>query len=243
MSPTFDDAVTASGATTGHAKTLIDDFLTYLFALFQKIEVRDERGIPNAAGSLIAFQYQNWNTSDFAAQMRRNGTTLLTLTTDYEINATTGKVSLITPLTIANGDFLNGTYAFKYFSDNEWESYLEWTLRELNGRKPISAYELDDAPTEWDAVLILGAYIKSIRKLYMDMNIWRTWLIFPNQTTAQATLGTLLSTAEAEYQALVRKFKPRSLVKPRGVQSGKYYTPILISSVNWQNYTIIGTNA
>ncbi len=225
---------------TGYAKTLIDNYLYSFLGDAMDLEVHSEVG-RRISSTQIRFNHTHWR-NDFTPELYKNEQTLLEMGTDYTLEFDDGVTTLTTAL--VDGDEIEASYRFMYFTMDELWSYLDETIAELNSIKPNSFYDIDSAPKGWNAALLMGAKIKSIEKMLFDRQIWRDFLIWSDGPGARESLQGLYSALLSRYSTLTdkRHFKRRGAVLPRAVTSGKYYTPQLVDNINFWNYTIMGSS-
>lgn len=223
--------------TYSYKEVLINHGLSTLFDLFQNLEVRDEIGVLNSDRSQARFTYKNWQRK-YTPQFFKNDNTFLTLWTDIDVDHEAG---IAYPGTTVQGDEISAQYRFKYFTDGYWGDILDLAITMGNALKPHTSYSINEAPAEWDDLLVMYSYIKSLEKLLLDLNLWRTRLIFPDPAVMYNTLTNLLAAARAEIIEIKKQTKRRGDTSPRIVTSYKQSVPRSINGVNWRSYSILGT--
>jgi len=223
---------------------VIEGLVLPMIKFFQQLEVYDELGVPDPTAVAVRFGYDHWR-SDMVTEFRKttdSGVFAIGVGTGItSVDFTNGTIALTDPL--ASGDEVRATYRFKYFEDPEFQSFLRYTLLEINSRKPISAFTLEAAPLEWDATLALGVYIQCIKRLLLDNLIWRSRLIFPEPVDFKSYLKALKDEAATLYETNIKSLKRRILgARPAVVSSGKFFTQQLITEVNWRRFTVVGAS-
>jgi len=81
---------------------------------------------------------------------------------------------------MAPEDYINVCYSMAYFSEEELLSFLKFGLQMMNSVPPASQNyaNLEQAPLEWDAGILLWAAILALRRLVFGLNFQEVMLIF-----------------------------------------------------------------
>jgi len=237
--------LTATGGTVSKSADFKVDYSGVLIArgmetllqAFQNVPVYDEPAVIRALDSVTyaTYTYKPW-TTDTQFLLFRRETEDLTLFEDVFPDFINGRVLIKTSYQV--GDDYYGTYKFRFFSEDEWYSYLQLSLDEINGLRPVTSFDFNSMPNYYDAALIIGAYRKCLMRLLTDIEFWNSRLIFPEPTGLRGTLQSLLTSATTEYLELKKTAKRRGLVKPVGLTSYKATVPRLIDGLNYRLYTL-----
>lgn len=222
---------------TDSYQNIINNFVVPSLGFIQKIPTHNEVGVVDKDRRTIRFIYENW-LDTFPVIVRKNRSQILTVTTDYTVDYPTGVITLTQDL--APGDEIEADKFFRYFTDQTMADLIELTLRDLNSRKPATAFTIDSAPLEWDGALVLGTLLKLYRILMMDFNLWRPYLIWVDPNFFRDFLTNLIATLSAEFNTLATLAKRRGLVAPAGVSSGKYATSQVVDGTNFRIFSLGG---
>ena len=216
---------------------LINRGLDTLLQGFQAVPVYDEPAIIRTENSntYATYTYAPWKEGITHLTFRKNDSDL-TLFTDVFPDYVNGR-ALIKGAYVTGDDYF-GSYQFKFFEESEWGNYLQLSLDELNGLKPVTSYNFNGAPNYYDPALVMGAYRKSLQRLLLSMEFWNSRLVFPEPTGLRGTLTSLLTGATAEFMELRKSAKRRGLVSPVGITSYKATIPRLIDNINMRMYTL-----
>lgn len=229
-------AITPIPDTDAH-QNIINNFILPSLGFVQKIPLHNEVGVVDKDRRTIRFIYTNWLTT-MPIIIRKNRATILTETTDYTVDALDGEILLTQDL--AAGDEIEADYYFQYFLNQEIVDLLELTLRDLNSRKPATAFIMSNAPLEWDGALVTGTMMKLIERLLLDFNLWRPHLIWVDPSWFRDFLTTMLANLTATFAVQATIVKRRGFVAPAGVSSGRYGTSQLVDGANFRQFSIGG---
>lgn len=223
-------------------EALLINLLKPMLGAIQNLEVYDEIGIPDPNLTTFRFGYEQWKDDRSPQVRKRDGNSnpsYLYSGLDFLTDSDAGAILLISGVTFSPGQEIRASYRFKYFSDDELAVFLNLTLYELNGWKPISGYTLEGVPLEWNYGLVLGAYIKCLQRILIDQGIWAKGLIWKDTEKWAAYLTTMLASAEKTYERYAKYLKRRALIRVYGISSGKFGTQQLVSESNFRQFTII----
>jgi len=124
--------------------------------------------------TIYDFAYHNWNM-DPRPIIRRNNNRIVDdgWHADYE-----GKIYM--DGLMAPEDYINVSYNFAYFSEEELLSFLKFGLQMMNAIPPASEQfaSLETAPLAWDAGILLWAAITALKRLVFGLNFQEVMLIF-----------------------------------------------------------------
>lgn len=229
-------AITPIPDTDAH-QNIINNFILPSLGFVQKIPLHNEVGVVAKDRRVVRFIYGHWLDS-FPIIVRRNRTIFLTEGTDYTVDEVVGEIALTQDL--APGDEIDIDYYFQYFTNQELVDFLELTLRDLNSRKPATAFTMENAPLEWDGALVTGVMIKCIERMMLDFNLWRPYLIWVDPSWFRDFLSTMLANLTAQFAIQATIVKRRGLVAPAGVSSGRYATSQLVDGANFRQFSIGG---
>jgi hypothetical protein len=157
--------------------------------------------------TIFDFAFHNWN-KDPRPIVRLNNTRIIDdgWHADYQ-----GKIYL--DRLMAPEDYINVSYNFAYFSDEELLSFLKFGLQMMNGIPPASQQysSLETAPREWDPGILLWAAITALKRIVFGLNCQEVQLIFGgpdniNSEDAARHAQEIFKTLYAEYTELWKEF-------------------------------------
>jgi len=124
--------------------------------------------------TIFDFAFKNWN-QDPRPIVRLNNTRIVD---DGWHSDNQGKIYL--DRLMAPEDYINVSYNFAYFSEEELLSFLTFGLRMMNTIPPASQQynTLQHAPMSWDAPILLWAAITALKRLIFGMGCQETELLF-----------------------------------------------------------------
>jgi len=129
--------------------------------------------------TIFDFAFHNWN-QDPRPIVRLNNTRIIDdgWHTDYQ-----GKVYL--ERLMAPEDYINVSYNFAYFSDEELLSFLKFGLQMMNTLPPASIQygTLQQAPQTWDAPILLWAAITALKRIIFGLGTQEIQLVFGGPDT------------------------------------------------------------
>jgi len=247
--PFTGNLITVPATTTEAAQAIIDDFLRHMLGNILNIQVNGEMGLPNRTRNRIVYNYNPMITDrgirpEF--EYNKEDTRLLE-GTDYILSLDDGIITLLgsagsqfqsTAGALSVGDEIRGFYRFKYFSDVELESYILLGLFELNARKPATAFSLDAAPLEWNAALVMYAYMAAIRRILGDTTLWKSSIVFTDPAVVRDQLTTKLTLALEQWDFLAKVSQRRGWAAPKAVTTRRLATQQRVTAFNWQSFTI-----
>lgn len=240
------------------------DTLEALMGSFQNLPIVGEIGVPQEQGvprkrSRVRFTFKNWNTDSPTQFFLNNRQTELKENTDFTIEDTEGYIDLITTSgsifdssgTYAGelpvGSQIEGSYRFKFFSEEDLLEYLSLGLNAVNMRRPATSYaNLDGAPAEFNEAIIMYAYMRCLEKLLIDSIIWNNRLLFSDQESPfnssymMSIIQNRLASAEKRFDDSAWFAKPRSFSRPLGVTSGARGTRSRVTANNLSNFILGG---
>lgn len=218
--------------------TLLDERL----GMFRQITVYDEIALatsPSGTANTATLTFGGWNTSGFDPIVERNGT-LLTETTQYAVDGTNGKITLVTNW--RDGEEILVTYNFCYITNDALLAFLKHALQMLNSSyEPLTAYKINDCPTSWDGPLAETAYQMALRKIRMEAILWKTRLLLSVPDEVMGNLDVEIAASEdrlnimsegiktfkyaskptAHYYQAISGFGARGGIDPYGVGYGR----------------------
>jgi hypothetical protein len=123
--------------------------------------------------TIYDFAYHNWNMCPRPIVRKNNRIVDDGWHADYE-----GKIYV--DGLMAPEDFINVSYNFAYFSEDELLSFLKFGLQMMNGVPPSSdTYAtLETAPLDWDPGILLWAAITALKRLVFGLNFQEVMLIY-----------------------------------------------------------------
>lgn len=212
------------------------DLLKSVLASLMKLP-REELGRLSIALQEVQWGYRSWSF-DPAPSIVTNERTDCTgaiIKLDYGL----GKGVLVRQA--EGGDEFLANYNFAYLDEETLYSFLRLTLQEVNAKPPRTSFDLENMPSAWEAPLILGAYIKALKKLLLDLGTFQWKRVFEDPTGMATQASAMLAAATAEYTALLGYIKRRSLLIPaviRGYDATRL--PNIADQTNWRAYTLLG---
>lgn len=227
------------------ADDLITDLFEPVLGTLQNIQVNGEKGVPNVGRNILTFNYNPMIVDRSIRpqfEHNREDDSLLE-TTDYTIDLTNGQITLVSggklsAGTLPVGDEILGFYKFKYFLNTDLSAFLKLALANLNARKPATAFSLDSTPLEWDAPLILRAYMYCLERILSDTTLWKSSIIFADPSAVQNQLQGKLTLAATEFDFLAKVNQRRGWAAPKAVTSRRLATQQRVTAFNWQSFTI-----
>jgi hypothetical protein len=124
--------------------------------------------------TVFDFAFKNWN-QDPRPIVRLNNTRIVDdgWHADYQ-----GKIYM--DGLMAPEDYINVSYRFAYFSDDELLSFLKFGLQMMNSVPPASQQysSLNTAPLTWDPGIVLWAAITALKRIVFGLNCQEVQLIF-----------------------------------------------------------------
>jgi hypothetical protein len=124
--------------------------------------------------TIFDFAFKNWK-QDPRPIVRLNNTRIVDdgWHADYQ-----GKIYL--DRLMAPEDYINVSYNFAYFSEEELLSFLKFGLQMMNTIPPASQQymNLETAPLTWDAPILLWAAITALKRIIFGLGCQQTQLIF-----------------------------------------------------------------
>jgi len=124
--------------------------------------------------TIFDFAFGNWN-QDPRPIVRLNNTRIIDdgWHVDYQ-----GKIYL--DRLMAPEDYVNVSYNFAYFSEEELLTFLKHGLQMMNTIPPASTQyrSLEQAPLSWDAPILLYAAITALKRIIFGMGCQQNQLIF-----------------------------------------------------------------
>ena len=129
--------------------------------------------------TIFDFAYKNWN-QDPRPIVRLNNTRIVDdgWHADYQ-----NKIYL--DRLMAPEDYINVSYNFAYFSEEELLSFLKFGLQMMNTLPPASTQysTLDQSPRSWDAPILLWAAITALKRLIFGLGFQEVMLVFGGPDT------------------------------------------------------------
>jgi len=180
-----------------------------LISCAQNIPVYYEQAMPSRDRRKFSFSFPRWNQSDTDnVKIYRNGTIV---SENFQINYYKGCVVFYEPL--LDEDVIHADYTFRYFSDDQIDTFLENAARNFNIFPPFSYYTLDNIPDAYIAAVLYGAAKDALRKMMLCLNFQQPQQIFGGREEAQAAFGNieiLKKNYEGDWDKVVeaKKFGP-----------------------------------
>jgi hypothetical protein len=156
--------------------------------------------------TIFDFAFKNWN-QDPRPIVRLNNNRIIDdgWHADYQ-----GKIYL--DRLMAPEDYINVSYSFSYFSEEELLSFLTFGLQMMNTVPPSSEQytNLNTAPLSWDAPILLWAAITALKRIIFGLGCQQNQLIFGgpdniNSEDAARNYQDTLKGLYADYTELYNK--------------------------------------
>lgn len=157
--------------------------------------------------TIFDFGFKNWN-QDPRPIVRLNNTRIVDdgWHADYQ-----GKIYM--DRLMAPEDYINVSYHFAYFSEEELLSFLKFGLQMMNGIPPASTQynSLEQAPLSWDAGILLWAAITALKRIVFGLNCQEIQIVFGgpdniNSEDAAKHAQDIFKGLYAEYTELWKEF-------------------------------------
>ena len=222
-------------------------YITDQLESFQQVMVYGERGNVRVAedGSdeydQFRYAFSNWNRDVSPDLMLSNSSGIMQAHEDLYVDYAAGEV-YVPHVDGDDAPELEVNYAFRYFSEDYIGRCIDLVVDRLNAQKPVTSYTVDSAPREWDYTIIAGVLKECYKKVLLDVQFWKNFLIYADARQMQSMVTTLLNMAATDFGEGL-KLKRRGEVMPQIVASYKHKVPIQIDGSNWKRYTIIGDNS
>ena len=184
----------------------------------------------------ITWGYRHW-AQDPNPIITVNDTTIVNPAT-FKIDYKNGVMYSSTAMTLS--DKYQADYTFAYLTTEDLYTFLRTTLGDLNAQPPHTMISFDSAPNEWEDAIFLGAYIKALRKLLLDLGTFQWRRVFEDVEGLRAQVNSLLASATADYDKAAKHIKRRALLVP-GVVHGLDVArmPATVDQNNWRDYTLV----
>lgn len=207
---------------------LVDDLLTPRLLGFRMIHIHDEPVELKSDRVTWYTVFGNWLQGE-KITIRKNGMMLDLGTEVTDIDYVYGTFKAGTPDIDGqrvSRDTMEATYVFDYFPQSVLESFLTAAVSMINTSAvgPATSYTVDNAPTNWEGVMVDLAYAQAIERLLLDYDLWRYRLVFavgPNEVEGgggdiTGTLTTLKQNAEQRAEKTLDnpKFKCGNYLAP-----------------------------
>lgn len=237
---TDDEQDTANNIISGLIEPIIGDLI--------RIPVFNEIGLPNRDRTKVSFMYQpmiTFNGED--PKFELNETTVLTAGTDYTLDKDTATITLLGTSgsefesdsgVLTEGNEIRGTYRFQYFTDKELTSFIYQALTRLNIHKPATGFTLNGAPKEWDGPLALYSYVQVFDRILADTMLWKSSIVFTDQSNIQNQIQSKLTRAQSEYDWLAKVSQRRGWAAPKAVATRRLAVQQRVTAANFREFTL-----
>lgn len=228
---------------TVQEQKLVDMLDAQIYPL-QRLFVREIGRVNPADTKEIFLTYQNQRLEPaYPVTVRKRSGTWSTVTsgtgaTQFVINADLGKITLGTPLSV--GDEVAVEYTFRYFSDNELKTFLNFGLDLANAYKPTTAFTLESMPLEWNTFVVLWAQKFCLERILADQGVWARGLIFKEPDKYFNYLNNVLTELRSKLELFLKHYKARRSIRIYGISSGKFMTQSIVTELNFRNFTLLG---
>lgn len=143
--------------------------LEYRIGYAQRIPVYDEIGRLNRARTIAEFNFPRWNQPAGVKVLFGTGDYLNE--SAYEVDYLNGKIHFNSRLSAS--DEIHAHYNFRWFTDDELDSFVMDAIQVFNQYPPHSAYLAHTIPLRYGITSVQQASVFALRKLLFDFT-WQT---------------------------------------------------------------------
>ena len=170
----------------------------------QRIPVYYEQSRPSRDKKTFQFTFDKWNQST-GLRVYRNKEVV---NEGYNVDYFNGTITFDN--TLLDQEIINADYNFKWFSDEELDTFLNTSIQNLNLFPPASAYALDNVPDRYISAVIYGAAKDALRQLLMCLQFQQPQIVFggpDNAKSAFSNLESLKQNYEKDWDKLTEQKK------------------------------------
>lgn len=160
-------------------------FIESLIGYAQRIPVFHEIGRLNNARTKAEYSFQRWN-QPAKARVFLNGELK---TTGFDIDYLKGEVIFDNALTTV--DEITTSYNFRWFTDEEIDSFAATAVEFFNQFPPHSVYSLTRLPYRYGVTIAHQAAVFCLRRLIMDLHFQEPAKIFGGMDRADKLISSL----------------------------------------------------
>lgn len=160
-------------------------FVESLIGYSQRIPVFNEIGRLNNARTKAIFSFPRWN-QPARVRVLINGEPK---TTGFDVNYLKGEIDFNNALSTV--DEVTTSYNFRWFMDEEIDSFLATAVEFFNQFPPHSAYSLTSLPARYSITASLQAAVFCLRRLIMDLHFQEPAKVFGGMDRADKLTGSL----------------------------------------------------
>lgn len=239
LGQTYELVTTVSG--TEYAKSfilsytanIIDQLFSYIYE-FQTIDRHNDIAVPDSTGKKFRFSDRNIIRSNPAPifYLQSTGWEVSIPEVDYD-----NGIAYYTSQFDSDNRVLEeieANYQFSIFTEKQLGDFIKQAVGEVNGQKPVTAYNIEGAPREWDPAIVLGAYKYCYKRLQATLSLRNYAILFTEDT--RSMVSSMVSQLSQDFEGVKKQVKRRGEVSPQGVVSGSYLVPVSIDGTNWRDF-------
>jgi hypothetical protein len=166
---------------------------TNMIQNIQAIPVYRELAKPSVDKKTYYFSFNKWNQSPGCKLYRNN----LEVDSGYMVDYANGKIVFDT----ANTDYdtITADYNFKWFSDDQLDTFLNNASQMFNIAPPQTLYSLLQMPGQYISVVLYGATVDALRNMMLSLQFQEPQMVFGGPEKAQTVFGNL-ETLKKNYE-------------------------------------------
>lgn len=135
----------------------------------QRIPVYDEIGRFNRERTIAEFSFPRWNQPSGVKVLLDNGDRVRE--SAYEVDYLNGKIEFL--ISLSSADEVHAHYTFRWFTDDQLDSFVTDAVQIFNQYPPHSAYLITNLPLRYGITVVQQAAVFGLRKLLFDFT-WQT---------------------------------------------------------------------
>ena len=218
--------VSAGGNPTDQYSGMIRDLreaMNHLMPCIQDIPVYREQALPSADCQNFKFTFPRWNQNP-RIQIFRNETTIVT--EGVEVNYFKGTLMFDRPL--LPQDFIEVTYRFRWFSDEELDQFILNAISMYNHTAPFSNYNINTLPAPAVAGILYKATTDALRQMIFCLTLQEPAQVFGGVEAAKsvrADYETLKKNYEGDWKYVFDQKKFGPYPRSRGIVTPSFTLP------------------
>jgi hypothetical protein len=201
VSETFSETFVVTDATSNYldsqvlaARAMLESFI----GKTQAIPVFNETGRMNGQRTQLEFTFPRWN-QPAGAKVYVNGTRT---TLPFDVDYMRGRISFQYPL--SQYDHVTADYNFRWFADDELDTFIMQSIQIFNQYPPHSGYLLWTLPQRYGITIIEQAAVFALRRLMMDLMYQEPAKVYGGAERADKIMGQL-ETLKQNYEQELNK--------------------------------------
>lgn len=175
-------------------------------------------------GTTVSFTWDNWSVIEEPLIYKND----VLLTSGYAVNKQTGIVTFDVPLRTTDPvDRIEADYKHGVFTQSELINFMEIGLAEYNAQPRHSSWNLQNAPAQAQAAIIIGGAYWAICALLLGLINQQSRIRWGNEDNWDK-VQSMLTTLKENYKSSVQKlFEAKKLVlaQPLGIVIPQYVLP------------------